>query len=125
MRARMQDEKRQFKLVRSDQFLRERANRVGVELRIGGRQVDQVIRVREGRLKFGALGVIEKRGDLFAQQRPGEPLHVVLHENLHRRAIDRARSLDGAMDAAADRHVSAEEHFRFSIFEFRFRRPHE
>ena len=99
--------------------------RVGVELRIGGGEIDQVIRVRESGLEFGSLGVIEEGRDFLALQRPGEPLHVVLHKNLHRRAFDRTRPLDGPMDAAADRHVGAEENFRFSIFEFRFRRPHE
>jgi hypothetical protein len=96
-----------------------------VELRIGGGQINEVVRVREGRVEFLPLDVIEKSRDFFGQQRAGEPLHVVLHENLHRRAFDRAPPLDRAMHSAPDRHVSAEENFRFSIFDFRFRTRHE
>ena len=60
MRARMQDEERQFELVRAEEFLGERAKRVGVKLRIRGREIDQVIRVRESRVELGALRVIEE-----------------------------------------------------------------
>jgi hypothetical protein len=102
MCARVHDQKRQFELVRPDEFFRERAERVGVELRIRRREIDEIVRVGERRGQFFPLGVIEKRRDLFRQQRPGEPLHVVLHENLNRRAIDRAPPLDRAMDSAAD-----------------------
>src|SRR6266513_6022390 len=89
-----------------------------MELRIGGREVDEVVRVGEGRMQFLALRVIEKGRDLLAEQRPGEPLHVVLYENLHRRAIDRPRTLDGPMDAAGDRHVGAEKKCGMRIAEF-------
>ena len=79
---------RQFKLVRAHQFLRKSAKRVGVELRIGGREIDKIICMGESRVDFSSLRVIEKSEDLFTEQRPGEPLHVVLHENLHCRAVD-------------------------------------
>ena len=62
-------------------------------------------------MEFGALGVIEKRRDFHALQGPGEPLHVVLHKNLHCRAFDRTGSLDRAVQPAADRHVSAQKNF--------------
>ena len=86
-----------------------------MKLRIGGCEVDEIIRVGKGRVKLGTLSVIEESGDFLAEQRPGEPLHIVLHENLHRGAIDRAGPLDGTMDPAADGHVGAEEDFGFRI----------
>ena len=55
MRARMQDQKRQLQLIRADQFLRQRAQRVGVKLRIGRGEIDQVVRVREDGVELGAL----------------------------------------------------------------------
>ncbi len=66
MRARMQDQERQFELIGTRQFLGQRAQRVGVKLRIGRREIDQVIRVRENRAELGALRVIEESGDLRA-----------------------------------------------------------
>ena len=63
--------------------------------------------------------MIEKRRDLLALQGPGEPLHIVLHKNLHRRAIDRPRSLDGAVDPATDRHMGAEKNCRLPIADCR------
>ena len=109
MRARMEHEKRQLKLIGADQFLGERAKGVRVKLRVGRREIDQVIRVRENRGELGPLRMIEERLDLVRRERPREPLHVVLHENLHRRALDRTRALDRAMHAAADRDVRAEQ----------------
>ena len=44
MRARMQNEKRQLELIRPNEFFRERAQRIRVKLRIGRREIDQVIR---------------------------------------------------------------------------------
>src|SRR5688572_22251872 len=90
-----------------------------MELGIRGRQIDQVVRMRKSRMKLGALRMIEERGDFLTEQWPGEPLHVVLHKNLHRRAVDRAGTLDRPMHPAADRHVSAEEDCRFQIADCR------
>ena len=81
--------------------------------------------MRKNGMEFGALGVIEERRDFSLLQRPGEPLHVILHENLHGGAFDRAGTVDGHMRAATDGHVGAEENSRFSILDFRFRRRHE
>jgi hypothetical protein len=38
-------------------------------------------------------------------------LHVVFHENLHRRALDRAGALDRHVRSTRNRHVGAEENF--------------
>ena len=86
--AGMENEKRQFHLVGAHEFLGERADRVGVELRVGGREIDEVIRVRENGAELLALRMIEERRDLLLPERPREPLHVVLHEDLHCRAVD-------------------------------------
>ena len=47
MRAGMQDQKWQLELIGANEFLGQSANRIGVKLRIGRREVDQVIRMRE------------------------------------------------------------------------------
>src|SRR4051812_48880769 len=94
-----------------------------MELRIGRREVDQIIRVSESSVQFPALSVIEKSGDLLAEQWPGEPLHIVLHEDLHRRAIDRPRSLNRTVNAAPDGHVGTEKRdCRFQIADLRLGR---
>ena len=54
MRAGMQHEKRQLELVRADEFLGKRAQRVGVKLRVRRGEIDQVIRMREDRVEFGS-----------------------------------------------------------------------
>ena len=57
MRARMQDQKWQFELIGANQFFGQSANRVGVKLRIGRREVDQIIRMSEdGRRARPAVG---------------------------------------------------------------------
>ena len=55
--------------------------------------------------------MIEKRENLIARQRPGEPLHIVLNEHLNSSAVDRTAALDRGMHTAANRHVSAEQMF--------------
>ena len=47
MRARMQDQKWQFELIGANEFFGQSANRVGMKLRIGRREVDQIIGMRE------------------------------------------------------------------------------
>src|SRR5205085_6008031 len=49
MRTGMHNEKRQLELIGAHQFLRERAERVRVELRIRRREIDEVMRVGESR----------------------------------------------------------------------------
>src|ERR1700738_304045 len=53
----------------------------------------------------------DKGADLLARKWTREPLHVVLHENLHGRALDGTGALDRGVDSAANGHVSAEENF--------------
>src|SRR5947207_626475 len=121
MRSWMHNQKRQPQLIRTDEFLAERAHRVEMELRIRGCEIDQIIGMGEYRLQFPSLSVFQKSGDLLALQRPGEPLHIVFHKNLHGRAVDGARSFDRDMDAAADRHVSAEKNCGLRSFPSGFR----
>ena len=119
MRAGMQNEKRQPELIGARQLLRQRANGIGVKLRIGRGEINQVSGMGEDRAELSALRMIKERLDFRASERPREPLHVVFHENLHRAALDRARSLYRARHSARDRHVSAEENCRFSrLWEF-------
>jgi hypothetical protein len=80
-----------------------------VKLRIGRGEIDQVIGMCENHVELSALRMIKERLDLRASERPREPLHVVLDENLHRAALDRPRPLYGAMHSACDRHVGTEE----------------
>ena len=58
MRTGMQDDERQAQLIGPRQFLGQSAQRVGVKLRIGRRQIDEVIGVRENRRQLPALRVI-------------------------------------------------------------------
>ena len=118
MRTRMQHQKWELKLICADQFFGERANGIGVKLRIRRGKVDQVIGVAKHRRQFTALDVIEKSTDFLAGQRPGEPLHIVFHEDLHRGAADRSRALDGHARPAADGHVRAEKRLRRRIGEW-------
>ena len=87
-----------------------------MKLRIGGGEIDQIIRVRKHRSQLPALPVIKKNANFFSGQWPSEPLHVVFHENLHRGAIDRTSTLDRQVCAAGNGHMSAEENF-FCHFE--------
>ena len=80
-----------------------------MKLGIGRREVDQVIGMREHDREFRPLPVPNECLDLLLRQWPREPLHVVLDEDLHRGALDRARPFDRAMDPAPNGHVSAEE----------------
>ena len=123
MRARMQNEERQLELMGAGQFLRESADGVGVELRIGRGQVDQIIGVGEDGRQFGALPVPEEGVNLRLGQGPGEPLHIILHENLHGGALDGAGAFDGHVRAAADGHVSAQQDLGISTFDFRWIPP--
>ncbi len=85
-----------------------------MKLRIGGGEIDQVIRVRKSGMEFRALGVIEERRDFPTLQGPREPLHIVLHENLHRRAFDRTRAFDGHVRAAARSTCGRREELRIA-----------
>ena len=52
-----------------------------------------------------------KRAISSTLERPRPPLIRVLHEELHRRAADRAAPLERAVHASRNRHVGAEVHF--------------
>src|SRR6476659_10818071 len=82
-----------------------------MKLRIGGGEIDQIIRVRKNRPQLGALLVVQKSANFVSRQWPSEPLHVVFDENLHCSAIDRTSALDCHVHAAGNRHVSAEKEF--------------
>ena len=82
-----------------------------MKLRIGGGEIDQIIRVRKNRSQLPALMVVEKSANFTGRQWPGEPLHVVFHENLHRGAIDRASSLDRQVCPACDGHMGTQKNF--------------
>src|ERR1041385_6886014 len=64
--------------------------------------------------------MIQERANFLAGQRAREPLHVVLHEHLDGSALNRATALNRGVHTALDRHVGADENFRFSIFDSRF-----
>src|SRR5207244_12635983 len=53
--------------------------------------------------------MIEESADCRATERPCMPLHVVLHEDLHGCAVDRACTLNGHAHATTDGHVRAKE----------------
>src|ERR1051326_1876013 len=77
VRARMQHQKWQFKLVRTTEFFREGANRICVKLRIRRSEVDEVIRVPKDRRQLASLDMIEKRADFLAGQWAGNPCILV------------------------------------------------
>src|SRR3984893_15036095 len=99
----MENEKGKLELIGTDQFFRKRAQRVGLELRIGRSKINQVIGVVEDRQEVAALLMSDKGANFVASKRSCEPLHVVLHENLHGRAADGTATLDGHVRAAGDR----------------------
>src|SRR5689334_12235908 len=47
--------------------------------------------------------------NFLGRKRTSEPLHVVFHENLHRRALDRAGALDRDVRPTRNRHVGAKQ----------------
>jgi hypothetical protein len=120
----VQDQKGQLELIRAHQFFRKRSKGVGVELRIGGGEVDQVIRMRKNGMEFCALGMIEERRDFSPSK--GRANHCMLFFTkicIAVHLIEQARSM-----AYAHRHrwtCGRPENFRFSILEFRFRKRHE
>ena len=59
MRAGMQDDEGQAQLVCPHEFLGQSAQRVGVKLRVGRRQVDEVIGVCENRRQLSPLRVLD------------------------------------------------------------------
>jgi hypothetical protein len=59
-----------------------------VKLRIRRSKIYEVISVPKYRRQFAPLNMIEEGADFFPPQRAGKPLHVVLYEHLHRRAVD-------------------------------------
>src|ERR1700688_2836674 len=63
----------------------------------------------KNRRQLGTLGVIEKGANFLLHERSREPLHIVLHEDLHGGAVDRTGAFDRHVHPAADRHVGAEE----------------
>src|SRR5256885_14669625 len=89
VRARMQHQKWQFKLIRTGKFFGEGANRIRMKLRISRSEVDEIIGVPEHRQQFAPLDMIEESSNLLPPQRPGKPLHVIFHEDLHGSAVDR------------------------------------
>ena len=61
------------------------------------------------RLERIAQRMLAKRPDLGRAERFRKPLHVVLHEDLHRCAADRASAVDGGRNPARRRDVRAQE----------------
>ena len=82
-----------------------------MELGICGGEINQVIGVGKDGAQLGTLFVFAECAHFLWRDRSREPLHVVLDENLHGRAANRAGSLDGHVHSATDRHVRAEERF--------------
>jgi len=80
-----------------------------MKLRIGRRQIDQIIGVRKDGSQLAALLMLQESADFLGRKRTSEPLHVVLHENLHSRALDRAGALDRHVRPTRNRHVGAEQ----------------
>jgi hypothetical protein len=103
----MENKKWQTELISSNQFLGQGAKRVGVKDWIGGGEIDQVIGVSKNGMQPDSFGMVEKRRDLVRLERSCEPLHIVLHENLHRGALNRTGPFNGPMGATRDRHVRA------------------
>src|SRR5437763_219056 len=59
--------------------------------------------------QLDALPVFQEGADFLGREGTSEPLHVVFHENLHRRALDRAGALDRHVCPTCNRHMGAEQ----------------
>jgi len=70
--------------------------------RVRGSEIDEIICMRKNRTEFGALRVVQEGIDFVSGEWAREPLHIIFHENLHRGAGNRTRSLNRAMHAAGD-----------------------
>src|SRR5439155_1454642 len=71
-------------------------------------EVDQVARVGEDVADARLPARRVKGADLRVRHRPGVPLALVPQEELHGAAVERPSALEGAVEAARDRHVGAE-----------------
>jgi len=89
-------------------FVDHSTNGFVADTRVVGSEIDQVATVREN----GRDAVVSLRHPESAQLGGGErldvPLHVVFEKNLDRVAADRRAAFHGAVEAACDRHVSAQ-----------------
>ena len=81
-------------------------------------EVDEVAGVGHDRAEAITEGVAVEGLHFFLRQRLGEPLHVVLHEDLHGRAPDPDAPIDGGGDAPNGRHMGAEERENFGFCGF-------
>src|SRR5439155_382651 len=71
-------------------------------------EIDQVARVGEDVADARLPARRVKGADLRVRHRPGVPLALVPQEELHSAAVERPSALEGAVEAARDRHVGAE-----------------
>ena len=130
VRAGMKHEKRKFKLVGAHQFLAQGTKGFLMKIFARGGEIDQVPAMPENRAEFAPLRMIEEGADFLVGKRRCEPLHVVLHEDLHRGAADTESAVNRLFSATGCGSVSAEERlvflagrFAFHLREFQFLQP--
>jgi hypothetical protein len=82
-----------------------------VKSRVAGGKIDQVPAVAKNGAQRIAQRMLAKGPDLGCAERLRKPLHVVLHEDLHRCAADRASAVNGRRNPARRRDVRAHERF--------------
>ena len=104
----MQDDAREAQCVGAVELARERRDRAPAKVGIGRSQVDEVAGVRHDRLDAELGGVGTEGVHLVRRERSGTPLAGGLREDLQRVTAGGVRALDGARQAAGDRHVGAE-----------------
>src|SRR5215469_1875666 len=66
--------------------------------------------------------MIKESPDFCATERPCKPLHVVLHEDLHGCAVDRACTLNCHAHTPTNGHMRAQENLRIATADLRFAR---
>ena len=80
-----------------------------VKSAVAGGEIDQVSAVGKNGAKRIAQRMLAKSPDLGRAERLRKPLHVVLHEDLHRCAAGGASAVDGGRNPARRRDVRAQE----------------
>ena len=107
--ARVEDHKTKAQLQAATEFVRKGSNGFRRRDRVRGRQVDEVRPVRRHRHLAAGLPLLGKQADFLSRRRLDPPLALVGGEDLQRLAAHRQDAVKGAVQAAGDGLVGAEQ----------------
>ncbi len=109
--ARMHHQQGDFQQLGSFHFFHQGIQRKAVQVRVRGSRVDEVGSVSNHRRDTARCASAPAERPVLDRKGPGFPLIAVLEEDLHRVASGARSPLIRQVDAAGNRHVSAEHQF--------------